>query len=284
MTKTKLNIFAYSDFREFVRDRLAELKSRDSKYSLRFISNKLGLSSKSHIKMVTDGKHNISPDLAKKLAALFGLKEGERRFFLAMVEYSQAKSVEGQCEALEEMRASRVFAQLHKLALDQYEYYADRLLLVMRELVDLEGFEESHEWISARLPFKVGKRDLKRAIDTLLNLQLLRRDDDDKLATCDRHIATENDFESLAVHEYYSQRFAEAAESLKVSEKARRLGGMTFSISEKSYHQIETIMNDSLDRIRAVVDSDEQPDEVYQFVMGFYPHTTGGELTGEKRK
>ena len=82
MKRTALDIYQYTDYRDYLKDRLAELKAQDRKYSLRFLAKKLGLSSNSHLKMVMDGDHNLSLELGRKLADFLNLRKQETDFFL----------------------------------------------------------------------------------------------------------------------------------------------------------------------------------------------------------
>lgn len=273
MTKSNLDIFSYTAYRPYLLDRLAEMKKQDSKYSLRFISNKLGLSSKSHLKMVADGAHNISISLTRKLADLFELKPTEKDFFLSLVRFEQAKTDEDKREALEALRTSKRFARMHQLELDQLEYYGDPLMLVLREMVDLQGFEENAKWIMPRLPFKTTAAKIRKAIARLERLDLLVRDEKGVLKQADMHISSGEGFISIAMKDFYRQKFDLAAGSLELPGDVRQVGGITMGLSREAYEKITVLFMDFINSVRAVADEDDQLEEVYQLVMGLYPLT-----------
>lgn len=273
MRRSKLDIYEYSNFRSYIRDRFLELKSEDKKYSLRYMAKKLELSSNSHLKMVMDGSHNLSVKLAKRLSSFFGLNRQETDFFLALIEYGQAKTTKDQAEALDELRRVSRFSRIHQLELDQFDYYNDRLLLVLREMVALPEFQEDPKWISRRLPFNANKRDIGLAIEKLLRLKLLKRLDDGGLAASYPHITTGDGLDGVAIKGYYMNGFSLASESLELPGTTRQVGGMTMAISKNAYAKIVGHFREFMDTIRAEVGADQSPDDVYQLVMGFHPLT-----------
>jgi len=283
MKKSQLNIFSYRDFRLFIRDRLAELKAIDSKYSYQFLASRLGIASKSHIKMVVDAKHNISIELAERLGGIFELNRREQDFFLALVDYGQAADERCKQAALERLCAFGSFSKLHRLDLKQMDYYADPLMLALREMVELKDFSESPAYISSRLPYKVSTAGIRKAIAKLIELGLLERDTAGRLRHCEHHIATGDDMRSLAVRKYYRQRFKEASAALEIPADRRRLGGLSCAVSRSTYKKICDILEESLGRIYVLLDEEEEADEVYQLVTAIYPLTRPASTYTDKK-
>ncbi len=106
MKPTKYNLFEYTDYRAFLKDRLEELKNGDGngRYSYRSLANRLGLSSKSHLKMVVDGDRHLSEELARKLAKVLKLNTREADFFVELVRFAKARNDERKQEILARLR------------------------------------------------------------------------------------------------------------------------------------------------------------------------------------
>ncbi len=94
MTKSKLNIFRYTDFRMFIRDCLDEAKARDRKYSRRYFCHRIGLSSTNYLKRIIDGSRDLTDDLAQRLSTAMELDREEKVFFYHLVRFGQAKTTE----------------------------------------------------------------------------------------------------------------------------------------------------------------------------------------------
>jgi len=286
MKRTSLNIYEYTDFRAFLKDRLTELKASDSRYSLRFLSDRLGLSSKSHLKMVADGQRNLSSALAGKIGAAIGLADEEAAFFVALVRYGQAKSTVEQQTALDELRRRRKFLDVHQLELDHFDYLSDQLTLTLRELVSFPDFKEDPNWIAERMPIEAPPRQIKEAISKLLRLGLVRRDEKGSLIPSHIHQVTGDGLKSVALRTFYEQTFARAAASMLEPSAVRHLGGLTMAISEDSYHKIIDRYKSFVAEVRHIVDDDISPDQVYQLVMGLFPLTKAdyGDRSAEKKR
>ncbi|RJO67465.1 MAG: TIGR02147 family protein [Myxococcales bacterium] len=276
MRQTKLDIFTYTDFRAFLKDRLAELKALDSKYSLRYLSDRLGLSSKSHLKMVVDGARNLSPECAAKLARVICLKDDEAAFFLQMVRYGQAKSIEEKQDALAEMRRRRRFLAVHQMELDRFDYLNEPLTLILREMVAFPDFSDDPAWIAARLPFRAAPKQVAEALEKLERLEMIRRDETGKWIQTRTHQKTGDALFSLTLKAFYETMFQKAAQSVNAPSDVRNLGGLTMAISRRSYDRLSELYRRFIDDARAIIDEDERPEQVYQLVMGLFPLTAPG--------
>jgi len=286
MKRTSLNIYEYTDFRAFLKDRIAELKSSDTRYSLRFLSDRLGLSSKSHLKMVADGQRNLSSALAGKIGTAIGLADEEAAFFVTLVRYGQAKSTVEQQAALDELRRRRKFLDVHQLELDHFDYLSDQLTLTLRELVSFPDFKEDPQWIAERMPIEAPPRQIKEAISKLLRLGLVRRDEKGHLIPSHIHQVTGDGLKSVALRTFYEQTFSRASASMMQASAVRHLGGLTMAISEDSYRKIIERYKSFIAEVRHIVDDDNRPDQVYQLVMALFPLTKAdyGDKSAEKKR
>jgi uncharacterized protein (TIGR02147 family) len=56
------NIYNFSDYRDFLKDRYRQLKEADSLFSFRYFSKEAGFGSPNYLKLVMDGKRNLSTE------------------------------------------------------------------------------------------------------------------------------------------------------------------------------------------------------------------------------
>lgn len=271
MKRTALNIYEYTDYRLFLRDRMDELRSADRRYSLRYLSDKIGLSSKSHLKMVADGQRNLSLEMAPKVAAAVGLGDEESGFFRVLVRYNLAATTADKLAALEELRHKRKFIEVHRLELDHFDYLSDPIAVTLREMVSFSDFTEDPKWILARLPVKVTPGRIQKALDNLLRLGMLKRDDDGKLTVSHQHQKSGDGFKTVGLRTFYENTFRLAAESLNRPSSERHMGGLTMGISRNGYERIVQRYREFVSDVRAIVDEDAAADQVYQMVMGLFP-------------
>ena len=92
--KTRVNVFGYLDYRAFLKDWYRAHKIGRSTVSLRSFSKKAGFTSSNILKLVMDGHRNLTTESATQFAVGLGLNKQETSFFLHLVLYNQAKSLE----------------------------------------------------------------------------------------------------------------------------------------------------------------------------------------------
>ena len=104
-----LNIFSYSDYRHFLADYYKTKKASSAKFSYRYFAMKAGFSSASYLKLVIDGKRNLTECSQEKFVNAIGLNEKESEYFNALVGLSQCLTEREKmkffkkCELLKEM-------------------------------------------------------------------------------------------------------------------------------------------------------------------------------------
>ena len=277
MKRTELNIFEYTDFRNFLNDRLNELKDDNTTFSRRYFVKKLGLASSSYLSRIIDGSKNLSERLARKLPDVLGLTVEETSFFYDLVRYGQAKTTAAKVEALDMLRRNRRFIKVHQLALDHFDYYSDPLTLTLREMVANRDFSEEPQWIAKRLPFKSSPKKIKLAIEKLIRLGFLERDDQGKLVVCTKHVASGDHLGSVPLRTYHRNMLEMAAESIEKPVNIRHFRGLTVSIPSETYEEITEQMAMCVNRVRAIVDASGPSDHVYHLEMSLFPLTNRDE-------
>ena len=89
-----ISIYDYLDYRRFLRDAFEEKKNTLQGFSYRTFSRSAGIVSPSFLKLVMDGKRNLTPSSIRKFARGFRLKPDEAEYFENLVLYNQAADEE----------------------------------------------------------------------------------------------------------------------------------------------------------------------------------------------
>lgn len=273
MKRTKLYIYSYMDFRLFVNDRLDELKAENSKFSRRYFCSKLGLASTNYLKLIIDGRRNLSDKLLVRMAQVLGLDEEESAFFVDLVAYGQAKNTEAKMLALENLRKNKRFIKVHQLALDHFDYFADPVTLTMRELVALRDFREDTDWIGQRLPVKASPGHIREALDKLERLGQIARTEDGRLAVVHRHQSTGSQLGSVSLRSYHLKMLQLGIEAMELPVDVRHYRGLTMSIPAPAYDKIIEQISLCINRVRAIVDESPDASQVYHLEMVLFPLT-----------
>ena len=89
-----ISIFSYSEYRVFLKDIYEWRHAKDSKFSHRFIGNKVGVSSSGWFAEILKGRVNLGGNHLIILAKLLVLSDIETDYFEVLVQFNHANSIE----------------------------------------------------------------------------------------------------------------------------------------------------------------------------------------------
>jgi uncharacterized protein (TIGR02147 family) len=179
--RSQPNVFEYGDYRRFLADCYAFEKAARYGFSVRVFARRARIRSSNYLRLVIDGKRNLSRPMAERFAQGCGLQGQELDFFCELVEYGQAKSSAERNRSYERLARFRQFRSVRQLDGAQAEYHSTWYLPAIRELCRRSDFVEDPRWIARQLLPRISATQAKRALATLLRLSLLERDDSGRL-------------------------------------------------------------------------------------------------------
>ncbi|MDO8526642.1 MAG: TIGR02147 family protein [Deltaproteobacteria bacterium] len=268
-------IFTYTDYRQFLRDKYGDLKAKNAAFSYRYFSQKAGFSSPNFLKLVIDGKRNLSPESIHKFSEAFKLGKKEQRFFELLVHYAQALDPHQKQYYYQQLLEFPTYQKAHHLEKEQYTYLSHWYYPVILEMVSLPFFKEDPEWISAQLGKKISPKEAKDSLDCLLALNLLKRDGA-KLVPTHSAMTTGEEARSLAAYSFHEQIFEQAKEALnQQSPDEREFAAITMAISETQLKKIKELMRDFRKLVLNYLSQETSPpNAVYQFSAQLFSLTT----------
>lgn len=258
-------IYEYVDYREYLSDWCTHEREVSSSFSSRNFSRAAGLASPSYLKMVMDGKRNISADTIPGFARALGLSADESRFFENLVHFNQARTHQAKDLYYHRLLRNRKFRDANHLSQERYEYFSKWYYAAIREMVALPGFREDAAWIAKRLKPSITKAEALSALELLERLGLLARDAEGRLSQSDSSVTTPDEVNSLAVVNFHNEMIERAQDSLTHTKgKDRNISSLTVAISKKKFNQIKERIHEFRKEIRALIGDGDQPEDVYQ--------------------
>ena len=128
----EIDVFAYSDYRAFLRDYYRARKAAGRGFSYRSFSRRAELKSPNYLKLVIDGDRNLSTDMAKRFASACGLQGAEQRHFIELVAHSPER----------EPTAPHISVRLGEAGLRSLQ---ERMQQLQAELLELSAREPKPE-------------------------------------------------------------------------------------------------------------------------------------------
>lgn len=228
-------VYQYLDYRAFLRDAYRDRKQHQRGFSYRWFSRRAGLSSPNFLKLVIDGKRNLTVASARRFAAAFDLNVTETAFFCDLVAFNQARSPAEKNEYYERIRASRRHREVRALDHHEFDYFSRWYYPAVRELVACKGFRDDPAWIARRLVPPITPAQARHALELLTKLGLLRRDADGTLRQGEMLVSTGPEVRSLAVGNFHRQMMERAAASIElVAREERDISGLTVALSDEA--------------------------------------------------
>lgn len=265
-------VFEYDNYREYLRDYYMAAKARDKKFSFRYFARVGGFKSGNILKIVIDGKINIVDETAEKFCKALKLNREESLFFRNLVHFNQAQSTEERLRYSKELLRSLTFKKMYPLMEAQYRYFDCWYYPTVRGLVNTEGFKEDPNWIAKRVNPQISPAEARKAIDELLQLGLLSRNETGKLVLSNPTVTTSNAITSSSLANYHREMMNKAAESIdRFPRELRDLSALTLTVSKDSVGVLKEMSEKFRRDILEVVSRDSAMNSVYQLNIYLFP-------------
>lgn len=273
MNEIKVN--SYLNYREFLNDFFVEKKKSHPDFSHRSFMMKAGLSSPSHLKMIIDGKRNLTnKTIPKYIKALGVTSKKEIEYFNLLVQYNQTSSAEEKTSLLERILQIKNKKNLTPLEEKQYMFLSQWHYVAIFVLVDMKDFQASSEWINQKLRKKVSPKQIEKALSDLVDLNLIQKDAKRGFIQTSGALSTEDEIKNTAIHNYHKNMIELASHSLMTDGlDSREFNGATLPIPKDKLPILKEKIREFRKEINQLASSFEDPDEVYQLNVQFFPLT-----------
>lgn len=207
--KVDPDVLQYSNYRTYLRDLYETRKSLQPSFSYRYFAQKAGIASPNYLKLVMDGKRNLTKKSLVKFQAALGLKGRRAEFFENLVFFNQAATTAERNLYYGNILKMRGASGLRKLEESQFQLFSDWRHLAIRELVALKGFRPDPRWVLRKLGKGFTGKQVEESLALLSEMGLLRRTANG-VAQRDSNITTSDEVRSLLIKNYHHQMLEKA--------------------------------------------------------------------------
>lgn len=290
----KPDILEYDSYRRFLRDTYAFLKQEKPHFSFRFFSRMAGFSSPNFLKLVMEDQRNLSAESVEKFIKALKLLGRDAAHFRQLVLLEQSATLEEKKFYAEQLLKSKNYKKLKPLSEKEFAYYANWFYIPIREMLALPHFQENPKWIAEQLCPKITATEAKKALDDLLELGLIRRNEQGRLVQTDAHLSTGDSITSTSVINFHQTMARLGGESITRHHHSRRdISSVTITLSRHNFEEIKKLVQNFRRELLALSEKDPAPEEVYQLNFHFFPLTENkgkkgnekiGQLSGTNKK
>jgi uncharacterized protein (TIGR02147 family) len=265
-------VFEYGDYRRFLADLYAHEKAARYGFSVRVFARRARIRSSNYLRLVIDGKRNLSREMAAQFAAGCQLFGNEADFFCELVEYCQAKTTAERTRSYERLARFRQFRAVRQLDGPQAEYHSTWYLPAIRELCRRPDFVEDARWIARQLLPRISPPQAKRALALLLRLGLLERGEDARLRQAAPLVTTGVGPLGHHIFNYHHMMLERAGHALDhVAHDEREVSCITVCVSEAQLHELKQRVRAFRRELLQQAELGNTPERVVQVNFQLFP-------------
>lgn len=266
-----VNIYDYTDIREFLRVFYEERKKENPIFSHRYIAMKVGFSA-GYFSRILSGEKTISLKTADSFADFFQLSRNERDYFHLITNYSQTEKLE---------EKNRLFQQIltlkkkRRITRDKqgYKLFSSKSHSLVFSLCRLERISDSSDFAKLGKLFtpRLSAKEIKESLALLEKMEILRKNDAGEYCIVNSFLSLIQD-ESIHVQNYLLNSIKSAKEALEnLPRSDREIATMILTVSEDGYNKINKKLIHLRKEINEIVAQDDDINRICQVNIHLFP-------------
>jgi len=278
-----VDVYGYLDYRAFLRDFYAAKKAKSRAFSYRAFSKRAGVASPNYLKLVVDGQRSLSAKMAERFAHACSLDADASRYFVNLVAFNQAKTSAERALHYGKLTSSQRYRQAHKLEIAHAAYYSDWYMPAIRELAASVEFKGDPEWIADQLIPNITPLQAARALETLIELGLLVKDDAGRWVQADALLSTGPETRGLHIAAFHRAMTQRAIESIDlVPAQDRDISSLTLCLSRGGLRAFKERIQRVRRELLELSALETDPEQVVQINFQLFPLSRGGRRGGSR--
>lgn len=264
-------VMEYDSYRSYLLDYYRERHERG--FTWRNFAAAAGYASPVFLKLVCDGKHNLSELGALRVAAAIGLSGAELAYFKLLVRFEQERDSQKKQELFAELRKQAKACGTKVVGEDQYAYYDSWRNPVLREVAPLLPGAKASELADAFLQ-ETSAKEVKDALEVLLRNGLLKKAGEG-FEKSDTSVTTGKlEAGKLAVRKMHRQMGELAVDAIdSVPAEERDISGMTLGLTEDAFCRLKEELAAFRRRVASIAMENPGTERVYRLNLQLFPLT-----------
>ena len=268
-----VKVFEFQDYRVYLKSYYEDQKATTKSFSYRSFSKKANINTSSFLFHVIQGKKNLTKNSIVKVSGAIGHTKEEANYFENLVFFNQAKTILEKTHYYSKLIEIKRPLSIESIEKSQYEFYKEWYHSVLREAIAIYDFKDDYAALGKFLIPSISEKDAKNSVQTLEDLDFVKRNEDGKYAQTNNLInAKPSPIEALIGQKYQIKMSELAIKAFDAHAIHERLSSSTtISISEQTYRLIMLRAREFRREILELAKIDNDPDRVYQMNINLFP-------------
>lgn len=266
------SIFTYLDYRQYLRDALAQKRASNPTFSLRAAATKLEVNSGTLVRIL-NGKRSLTLSMAPRFVAMLKLRPKEARYFELLVRMQRSREGTVRRDLYEQLLRIRAERKA-TVPPEGHDFYNEWYYTVIRELVGLGIDGGDADQLAALLNPSVTPSQVRKALDILTELAFVERGDGGRLRVRDAVVSTGDTWTGTAVHRFQIAMMELAREAIdRFSKEERDISTVTLCLSDEGLGKAREVLRRARQELLSIEEQDPSSDRVYQVNVQVFPLT-----------
>jgi uncharacterized protein (TIGR02147 family) len=232
-----------------------------------------GFTSPVFIKLVIEGKSNISNSSVGKLSKALGLVKTERSYFENLVMFDQAKNIDEKMKYLEKLKKSTSAIKSYVLTDEHFEYFSQWYHAVVLELLNTMKFRGDYAKLADTIHPPIKVSEVEQSIQLLKRLGLVEEDGKGDLRVTQQFVSTAGiSMQALAVKNVQRKMAHLAADAIDSTPPPERdISGVSIGISQEGFNKVQEELARCRQRLLEIAAEDKLSNRVYRVNLHLFP-------------
>ena len=264
-------VFDYADYHDYLRDWIEDRKRRGLVVSYQWLASRMGLKSRSFLRLVSLGEKDLSPTAALKLSQAMGHTAREEEYFVILVALNNSSDLDEKNHHLARLAKVARPARKTMISVQQYDLFNKWYVIPLWELVTLVEFRGDWKFLSQQLDPPITPAEAKYAVELLRELGLIEPKGD-LYVQKDPTLTTQEELRSQSVRRFQEATMELAQQALSRHPPARRhISTLTLGVDETGFLKIVERIRSFREELVTIAQQHETVDRVFQFNLQFFP-------------
>lgn len=268
------DIRTFTDYRAFLKLYAHNAKSLNGHWTFGVWAKQLELQDTSSLTKIINGQRHPGEQMTQKMCTFFKFGPKDSAYFKDLVALHKNQDNPRLCLALME-KMGKKFPNSDVAIIDtrSFELISSWYMLPLREMVRLPWFKEDAEWIAKQFKFKVTPSEIKKGLELLSSLELIKKDETGKLIIAHGRVSSTFDQKSEGLKLYHESMLENAKSALKnQSVNEREFIGCSMNIRPENIERAKVMIREFKDKFEELLEEEDGP-QMYQLQMQFFALT-----------